>query len=202
MSFAFVCIFTLRNGMKLVRVVTVNKLINQKNGVMTISKLLSRTGLFLVGAAIVLTAAHCSNEVYAQNKTDKEETVSRIVGEQKFIFKAQQVLPTSGRTRQLTTDYDLTVSKDSVSSWLPYFGRSYQAPMDPSKGGIQFTSTEFEYSTSQRNDGWEITIKPKDTRDVQELFLTVFKNGSANLRVSSISRQPISFTGFVTDRRG
>ena len=167
---------------------------------MNISKLLSRTALFLVGAAIVLTAVRCSNEVYAQNNTEKEETVSRIVAEQNFIFKAQTVMPTSGRTRQLTSEYDLRVSKDSVSSWLPYFGRAYRAPMDPSKGGIQFTSTDFDYSTSQRNDGWEITIKPKDTRDVQELFLTVFKNGSANLRVSSISRQPISFGGTVAER--
>ena len=168
---------------------------------MNISKLLTRTGFFMLGAAIVLTAARCSSGVYAQNDTVDEATTTRIIGEQHYVFKAQQVMPTSGRTRQLTSDYDLTVTKDSVIAWLPYFGRAYSPPLDPTKGGIQFTSTDFEYATNQRNDGWEITIKPKDTRDVQEMFLTVFKNGSATLRVSSISRQPISFGGFVTERK-
>lgn len=169
---------------------------------MNISKLLSRTVLIMMGVAMVLTAVRCSNEVYAQNSSENEALISRAVETQNYVFKAQQVMPATGRTRQLNTDYDMRVSKDSVSSWLPYFGRAYQAPLDPTKGGIQFTSTEFEYSTSQRNDGWEITIKPKDTRDVQELFLTVFKNGSATLRVSSISRQPISFGGVVTSKAG
>lgn len=159
----------------------------------------SRLSFFVAIVSIALTAAHCSNEVYAQN--NDETTVSRYVNEQQYTFRAQTVMPTTGRTRQLNTDYDLTVSKDSVSSWLPYFGRAYSAPLDPTKGGIQFTSTDFDYTTNQRNDGWEITIKPKDTRDVQELFLTIFKNGSANLRVSSISRQPISFGGVITEKR-
>lgn len=167
---------------------------------MNISKLLSRTGFFMMGVAMVLTAVRCSNEVYAQNNSESEALISRAVETQNYVFKAQQAMPSAGRTRQLNTDYDLRVSKDSVASWLPYFGRAYQAPMDPTKGGIQFTSTDFDYSTNPRNDGWEITIKPKDTRDVQELFLTVFKNGSATLRVSSISRQPISFGGVVTSK--
>jgi hypothetical protein len=167
---------------------------------MNISKLLSRIGLLLSGAAIMLTAAHCSNEAQAQRGKNDQVTVSKIVSEQNFVFKAQTVMPTTGRTRNLTSDYDLRISKDSVVSWLPYFGRAYQAPLDPTKGGIEFTSGDFAYASSQRNDGWEITIKPKDTRDVQELFLTIFKNGNANLRVSSISRQPISFSGVVVEK--
>lgn len=142
---------------------------------MNISKLLSRTVFFTMGVAMVLTAVRCSNEVYAQNNSESEALISRAVETQNYVFKARQAMPSAGRTRQLNTDYDLRVSKDSVASWLPYFGRAYQAPLDPTKGGIQFTSTDFDYSTSPRNDGWEITIKPKDTRDVQELFLTVLK---------------------------
>jgi hypothetical protein len=153
--------------------------------------------LFLLGLSIVFTGVHCSNEVYAQNKMEDEVAITRMVTEQEFMFKAQQVMPTTGRTRQLTSNYDLTISKDSVASWLPYFGRAYQAPMDPTKGGIQFTSTDFDYTNTQKNDGWEISIRPKDTRDVQEMFLTIFKNGNATLRVSSISRQPISFGGVI-----
>jgi hypothetical protein len=167
---------------------------------MKMSPLFSRIALFVLGISVMFTMVRCSNEVYAQNKTEDEAMVTRIVNEQHYTFKAQTVMPATGRTRQLNDNYDVSISKDSVASWLPYFGRAYQAPMDPTKGGIQFTSTDFDYSTAQRNDGWEITIKPKDTRDVQEIFLTIFKTGSATLRVASISRQPISFGGYITEK--
>lgn len=165
------------------------------------SKLFSGLALSAMGLAVMVTMARCSNEVYAQNQIEDETTVTRLVNDQQYTFRAQTVMPATGRTRNLTSTYDLTVTKDSVSSWLPYFGRAYSAPLDPTKGGIQFISTDFEYVTSQRNDGWEITIKPNDTRDVQEMFLTIFKNGTATLRVSSISRQPISFGGIITEKR-
>ena len=169
---------------------------------MKMSKLFSGLAYSVLGFVMVVTMARCSNEVYAQNKIDDAATVTRIVGEQRYTFKAQTVMPSTGRSRQLNDNYDVSVTKDSVNSWLPYFGRAFSAPLDPTKGGIQFTSTDFEYTTAQRNDGWEITIKPKDTRDVQEMFITIFKNGTANVRVSSISRQPISFTGYITEKTG
>lgn len=186
--------------MKLVLMILVHLSYKLKQGIMNIAKLLSRSTLFLLGAATVVLATRCSNEVYAQNG-ESEAVVTRILNDQRYVFKAQQVMPSGGRTRNLTGDnYDLTVTKDSVSSWLPYFGRAYSAPIDPTKGGFQFVSTEFDYNVTQNNDSWDITIKPKDTRDVQELYLTVFKNGNSTLRVSSISRQPISFSGVVTEK--
>ena len=103
---------------------------------MNISKLLSRTGLFIMGVAMVLTAVRCSNEVYAQNNTESEALVARAIETQNYVFKARQAMPSAGRTRQLNTDYDLRVSKDSVASWLPYFGRAYQAPLDPTKESL------------------------------------------------------------------
>ena len=168
---------------------------------MNMSKLFSGLAFSAIGLAVMITMARCSNEVYAQNQIEDEATVTRLVNDQQYTFRAQTVMPTTGRTRNLTSTYDLTVTKDSVWSWLPYFGRAYSAPLDPTKGGIQFISTDFSYTTSQRNDGWEITIKPNDTRDVQEMFLTIFKNGTATLRVSSISRQPISFGGIIAEKR-
>lgn len=167
---------------------------------MNIDKLLSRSTLFLAGAVMILLSTRCSNEVYAQNG-ESEAVVTRILNDQRYIFKAQQVMPSSGRSRNISSsNYDLTVTKDSVSAWLPYFGRTYSAPVDPTKGGFQFVSTDFDYNVTQNNESWDITIKPKDTRDVQELYLTVFKNGNSTLRVSSISRQPISFSGVLSEK--
>ena len=143
------------------------------------------------------TALVSLNTTYAQ---DKVTAVKNMVESQNFVFKAQTVQPTNGRTRQLTSEYDLKVLKDSIIAYLPYFGRAYSPPVNPSEGGIQFTSTEFEYKkTNRKKGGWDIQIKPKAGKDVRQLDLTISENGSAYLVVSSNNRQSISFNGYVAD---
>jgi hypothetical protein len=107
--------------------------------------------------------------------------------------------PQTGSTRQLSPDYDLTITKDTIISYLPYFGRAYVAPVDPAQGGIKFTSTNFEYKQAKDNKAWQITIKPKDTPDVHQLYLSIFDNGYATLQVISTNRQGISFNGYIEE---
>jgi hypothetical protein len=141
--------------------------------------------------------------VHAQDtKKDKDAEkivqVRNLVDSQNYIFIAQSASPMSGRLRQLTPDYDLKITKSSIVSYLPYFGRAYTAPLDPSKGGIQFTSKDFEYTATPRaKGGWDVLIKPKDYRDVQQMSLNISSTGYATLQVTSTSRQPISFNGYI-----
>ncbi|GAA4310128.1 DUF4251 domain-containing protein [Compostibacter hankyongensis] len=129
---------------------------------------------------------------------DKAAAVREMLDARNYVFKAQMVSPSSGRTRHLTSDYDLKVSQDKVEAYLPYFGRAYSAPMDPSKGGIKFSSSQFTYNTSDRKKGgWLIQIEPKDEKEVQQLTLTVSEAGYATLQVISTNRQPISFNGIM-----
>jgi len=128
----------------------------------------------------------------------KAIAVKNAVDSQRYIFHAENVLPLRGSQRFLTSGYDVTVTKDSVISYLPYFGRAYSAPLN-NEGGIQFTSTNFTYAaTTRKKGGWEITISTKDAGDVRQLLLTIFENGTASLNVTSNNRDPISFSGTVT----
>ena len=136
------------------------------------------------------------------NAQGKEKAVKEMVEAQQYIFKAQFVSPTSGLSRALTSDYDVTVFKNEVISYLPYFGRAYAAPIDPSKGGIMFTSNKFEYTKeTNKKGGWDITITPKDAADVQELYLHISSNGYATLQVTSTNRQSISFSGYIEENK-
>lgn len=132
------------------------------------------------------------------SQEDAALNVQEILETKNFIFKAETVSPARGRTRQLTTEYDVVVKPDTVICYLPYFGRAYTAPIDPSDGGIKFTSAEFNYILEKRKkQRWDLTITPKDARDVQVLYFTIFENGRASLRVNSTNRQGISFNGYV-----
>jgi len=136
----------------------------------------------------------------AQKKDSiKAAAIREMVTNQQYTFKAQTASPLAGRLRQLTTDYDLKVSKEQIVAYLPYFGRAYSAPLDPSKGGIQFTSKDFDYKLMERKKGgWNVSIKTKDIAEAQQMELTIFSDGTASLQANSTNRQSISFNGYIT----
>lgn len=137
----------------------------------------------------------------ADKKAEKAAAMKAMVEAQQYVFHAQNTNPMQGRNIQLTSGYAVKVGKDTVVSDLPYFGRAYTAPMDPTKGGIQFTSTKFEYELKEIKKGWQVQLKPKDASGVQQFYLSIFDNGTASLQVTSTNRQPISFTGYVSEKK-
>lgn len=154
---------------------------------------------------LILPAFFClslANAQPASTKQDKQMAkqarIKNWVDSQNYVFKAQTAMPMSGASRQLTSDYDLKITKNAVVSYLPYYGKAYSAPMDMRGGGIQFTSKDFAYkATPGKKGGWDIQIKPKDVQDVQQMSLSISENGYASLQVISTSRQPISFSGSI-----
>jgi Domain of unknown function (DUF4251) len=158
-----------------------------------IASLCSKTFLFGL-LTIVLT-----DNVSAQ---DKDSTIKNIVEARQFVFHAQTALPSTGGSRQLTSAYDLKVWKDSLVSYLPYFGRAYSTTYGATDGGLNFTSTNFDYKTSTRKKGgWEISIKPTDVTEFREFLLTISENGYGTLRALTNNRQPISFNGYISSKK-
>ena len=138
-----------------------------------------------------------STTVFSQEKDGK--VLKELVETKHFVFTAKTVLPLGGAMRQLTSEYDVKLSGDSLISYLPYFGRAY-GPINPGDdGGIKFTSTKFDYKTKARKKGgWDIMITPKDNRDVRQLNFTISASGYASLQVSSNNRQSISYNGYIS----
>lgn len=149
----------------------------------------------------VLTSLLLFVTTMAASGQDQEASgIVRAIETKNFIFKASSATPQRGRMRQLTSEYEVVVRPDTIISFLPYFGRAFTAPINPSDGGIKFTSTDFTYAAGEKKKRrWEIQINPKDVPDVTTLYLTIFDNGSASLRVNSINRTPISFNGYVEE---
>lgn len=114
-----------------------------------------------------------------------------------FVFKAQSAWPLQGTVVQLNAGYDVRVMQDSINTYLPYFGRAYQAGYG-TESGINFTSRKFDYRLREKpKGGWEITIRPADAKDVMEMTYSVSSNGYATLQVISNNRQAISFYGVI-----
>lgn len=138
-------------------------------------------------------------QVTSAQETAKESETKNLIALGNYLFEAQSALPMRGQTRQLTYGYDLRVSKDTLISYLPYFGRAYVAPVGTSEGGLDFTSTNFEYKVKEGKKGsWDVSIQTKDQKDNKKMVLKIQPSGYASLQVSSNDRQPMSYNGIIT----
>jgi hypothetical protein len=146
---------------------------------------------------IFFTVSVFSNLLPAQAQQKSREEVRQLVESQNFVFKAETANPVRGGSRQLSSGYDLTVSKNSVIAYLPFFGRAQTIPIGTEEGGIKFTSSSFDYSPVSNKSSWQITIKTNDVTHVQQLFLTIYDNGTATLDVMNLHRDNISFRGYI-----
>jgi hypothetical protein len=156
---------------------------------------------------LLLIVSAGSNVANAQtSKKDrqaaKEAIIKNSIEAQRYTFIADYVLPQRGGGRQLTSEYDLRVTKDSVIAYLPYFGRAYfDVPYNATDGGIKFTSTKFDYKiTQKKKGGWEITIDPKDVKNTNKLILHISPDGYGSLSVNSANRDFITFNGYLKER--
>ena len=160
----------------------------------------------IILAFLILVAA--SGSVHAQEKKSKKERqqeqaekVQKMVEAQNYKFVAQRAFPMSGRSIDLASQYDLRVSNDTISAYLPYFGRAYVAPRNPSEGGIKFESKDFDYRLENaKKGGWNAFITIKDAGRRIGMILTITASGSANLSVNDDTRQTISFNGNIEKR--
>jgi len=153
-----------------------------------------KVGFVIIFLSLFLIRCSSSKKAVALNESD----VKNIIDSSQFTFVAERMNPMRGASRILTSYYDVEVKKDTLSSYLPFFGRSYQAPLDPSKSPLAFHSYNFTYKSQQKNnDQWQVFINPKDRQEIQQLLFTIFNNGSATLNVVSTNRDAISFYGHI-----
>lgn len=152
---------------------------------------------FITSILIAILLVGCK----ATEKLSKEEIIANTtekIENQHYTFLAERAIPMGGKSINLNYNYNLKISKDTVIAYLPYFGRAYVAPTSSDDSGIKFTSTDFEYSTSEKNKGmWNINIKTKDNQKGYQLSLNISDNGRATLNVHDHQRQSITFYGQI-----
>lgn len=156
--------------------------------------------LLKISTAIFFSALFifCNIEkTFAQN-ADTYTIISDKIAKKDFVFVAQSLTPIGGKLRILTSEYDVKITADSITSYLPYFGNAQEAPSSSDDAGIIFTSTEFGYTyEAGKKKSWDVSIKFRDQRNTAQFSFIIYDNGEASLNVTSMLRDPISFRGYI-----
>lgn len=154
---------------------------------------------FIAMGAILCVCAlsACGTAQTAAEKEKQAIEIVRAVEEPHFTFQATYAHPTGYKSIYLSPFYDVKVSSDTVEVYLPYYGRAYRAPMNPSEGGYRFTSTDFTYKVmaGKKKANWLAEIVFHDTDRPITFHFDLWENGTARLNVSDVDKQQISFQG-------
>lgn len=153
----------------------------------------------------------------AMAQTDKA-TTARIVEDKNFVFVATSALPMNvtdinnvlsrmpgnanagGSINLAGGNYDVQITADSVMAYLPYYGRSFSAPMDRNDTGFRFTTKKYSYESKKtKKGGWNITINSKDVKDNVRMNFSVTQTGYATLSMSSNNKQSITYNGYISE---
>ena len=153
----------------------------------------------LILLLIVSIGSAAANAQKPSKKELKKAAIRNDIESKRYTFIANNAIPMGGSSRQLTSEYDLKITPDSVISFLPYFGVAhFDVPYGSTDLGIKFTSTKFDYKAAQnKKGGWQIIIKPKDVKNLQSMILYISSDGYGSLAVNSINRDNISFDGYL-----
>ena len=167
--------------------------------IMKTISIFKKCSVVIVMMACCFVNKNFAQDAKAEKKKQQAEKIRIIVADsQHYVFVPQTAMPMSGGAKQLSYGYNLVISKDKLESYLPYYGRAYTADYGATKSPLDFTSTDFAYTiTNRKKGGWEVLIEIRDIKEANKMQLTIYDNGSATLQVMSNNRQPISFSGNV-----
>lgn len=153
----------------------------------------------IVPATLVLLFSACNSNYRAMMKAGTQKTITAAIDSTKWIFTPITMIPQFDNSRPVFGGYTVTCKRDTLSVYLPYYGRAYAgADLLSTTNPLDFISTNFAIDRTLVKEGqWKITLKPKERSEVQLMSFTFFSNGSADLTVIMTNRSSVNFTGNI-----
>ncbi len=136
-------------------------------------------------------------EKRAKKKAVTEKMVKELLESKDFIFEARHVIPMSGASINLTSEYDITIKNDSAFAYLPFFGVAYRVEYGSFEGGIKFEEPTKDYNLIMKKNIYAIEFTVDTDKDLFNCYLDISSSGYGTLKISSNNRQQISYHGIL-----
>ena len=166
--------------------------------------MLRHNTIYWLGSLVVAVVLAAGCGILRQSSEEKRAEEARVAAQVQERLDARQyqvsiqfMHPRRSAMQAVTSPYSITVDGTHLRSHLPYIGVAYNLPYGGGKG-LTFESEIEEYAEDDsRGDRRLIVFSTDNEEDYIIYRLTVFRNGSADLEVSSKNRESISYRGFL-----
>lgn len=146
----------------------------------------------------VLTLASCATADKAardQRRRDRAEKVAGAIESGRYRVGVRTAYPARGGAVQVTGDYGLEVNGDSVTVYLPYFGRGFTLPYGGGRG-LNFKAAMAEYKVRRvKRDRTRVDFLTGNDEDIYRFTVDIFDNGQVTVDVQPQQRSRISYGG-------
>lgn len=149
----------------------------------------------MVTICVGCATSEAARQARAERQVKEAEAVKKGIEAKDFKINVNYVYPVGASPMQLSTPYYLKVKGDTVTSYLPYFGRAYSVPYGGGKA-LNFDGRILRYAAEQVKSD-RMVVRMDIVNDETEYVYTVdiFDNGSSTIDVVSHSRETIRFSG-------
>lgn len=154
---------------------------------------------FVLATMLVLFTCTATT-LFAQSKEEKKKEVATkvqtLIESGDFEIQVNRAVPSGGQSKELTSPYEIEVENGNASSYLPYFGVAYSAPIGED-GGIKFEDLPMiDYKVKKdKKDKYVVTYKVNDGRNSYNFRIEVFDNGNSTISVTPSTKRAITFYG-------
>lgn len=172
-------------------------------------------GSYLLIALLIFSCGSGKDTVSEARK----EAVREMIESRQFEFTGDWAIPMSGNDMNqvwragllqpgdspnrinLIGNYNfLKVNKDSISAFLPFYGgQQFNVNVNSRDQAIQFeeVAKDLQVTYDERKERYDIRFSASKGNHGYVVFLTVLSNATANLRISSSTRDNISYQGSI-----
>ncbi len=163
---------------------------------------------------IILVLVLALNNGYAQESTKKsrrelkaekisqqKEAVKKLVEGKSFVFDARTATSPTAGTINITYPYNVKLNKDSIYSYLPYYGRAYSAEYGSTESPMVFDLPIQELTIEKKaKKGYQVEVKVKKEMDIINFIFSISETGTTTLTVNSSNRQVITYYGNLAEK--
>lgn len=152
--------------------------------------------IFITFAALTLASCSTADKVARdERRREKAGMVAESIESGRYRVGVRTAYPVRGGAVQVTGDYGLEVSGDSVTVYLPYFGRGYTLPYGGGKG-LNFKALTTEYDVRKMKRGrTRVEFSTRNDEDIYRFTVDIFDNGQVTVDVQPQQRSRISYGG-------
>ena len=145
--------------------------------------------IFVITLLVISTSAAYAQSTRAEKAAALKFAIRKSVDSIEYTFVVFQ----GGQA------YHLQVTRDSLTSVLPFTGNSISGNgyVDQT-ANLNIRSLDFGYKImALKKGGWQITITPNDVDDINKIILEIHEDSNATLVIHSVRRSRMMYQGYL-----